>query len=261
MSKKEIRINQNEGKKKGHGCLSAIFVLLIISFIGSCFGGGTSEKNTTESAQSSTEDSTIVEETIRTEESTVALTDVEIFTAFLTSNPDVSIDAANATYDTLTNVLGFEKVTATKNLSGTLFEVQADDFNLKVTVSDKLYMVICGGYNLYQNDAVQYTKQDLEARAIGNNGSTYYVIAQEIIRNNLKNPSNAKFCSLSECQMSRNNEYVAVKGYVDATNSFNAVIRNDFVVEFKVIDLSSFSYETIYINLNGDTAGTYIELD
>lgn len=42
---KEIRINQNEGKKKPHGCLTAILVIAAIGIIGSC-AGGSSDKNT-----------------------------------------------------------------------------------------------------------------------------------------------------------------------------------------------------------------------
>lgn len=42
---KEIRINQNEGKKKPHGCLTAILVIVAIGIIGSC-AGGSSSKNT-----------------------------------------------------------------------------------------------------------------------------------------------------------------------------------------------------------------------
>lgn len=60
--------------------------------------------------------------------------------------------------------------------------------------------------------------------------------------------------------MARNKELVAVKGYVDATNSFGAQIRSEFVVEFKVIDLTTFSYETIYINIDGESIGEYIDL-
>lgn len=194
------------------------------------------------------------------EETTMTLSDKELFIESLTSNPDVTSEAAKGTYDILKDSLGFDKISIIKNISGTLFEMRADDYNLKVTVSDKLYLVICGDYNMYQDDTVKYTKTDLENRKIGNNDTTYYVIAQEIVTTNLKNPSSAKFSSVNNCQMARNGEYVAVKGYVDATNSFGAQIRSEFIVEFKVIDLDSFSYETIFINIDGSKTGEYIDL-
>ena len=194
------------------------------------------------------------------EETTMTLSDKELFIESLTSNPDVTSEAAKGTYDILKDSLGFDKISIIKNISGTLFEMRADDYNLKVTVSDKLYLVICGDYNMYQDDTVKYTKTDLENRKIGNNDTPNYVIAQEIVTTNLKNPSSAKFSSVNNCQMARNGEYVAVKGYVDATNSFGAQIRSEFIVEFKVIDLDSFSYETIFINIDGSKTGEYIDL-
>lgn len=122
------------------------------------------------------------------EETTMTLSDKELFIESLTSNPDVTSEAAKGTYDILKDSLGFDKISIIKNISGTLFEMRADDYNLKVTVSDKLYLVICGDYNMYQDDTVKYTKTDLENRKIGNNDTTYYVIAQEIVTTNLKIP-------------------------------------------------------------------------
>ena len=195
------------------------------------------------------------------ETTTAALSNQEIFVQALTANPDVSEDAALNAYDTLTSSLGFSEISDIDNVSGTLFEANADGYHLKITVSDKLYMVICGNYNMYENDTVQYTKQDLDDRSIGENSSDYYVIAQEIISSNLKNPSDASFCSLSECRMGRNKDYVVVQGYVDATNSFGAQVRSEFIVEFIVIDLSNYSYEPVYINIDGQTSGEYVDIN
>lgn len=195
-----------------------------------------------------------------TAESTVPLFQKEEFVKQLTANPNVTSDAANSTFDILTSEMGFENIIVNKNTAGTLFEVKADDYNLKVTVSDKLYMVICGDYNLYKDDSINYTKSDLEDRKIGNNDSKYYSIAMEAVSANLKNPSSAQFSSMRECTMARKGEYVAVQGYVIATNSFGAQTKNDFLVEFRVIDLDTYSYETIYLNIAGETSGTYVDL-
>ena len=195
-----------------------------------------------------------------TVESTAPLSQKEKFAKQLTANPNVTADAANSTFDILTSGMGFENIIVNKNTTGTLFEVKADDYNLKVTVSDKLYMVICGDYNLYKDDSIKYTKNDLEDRKIGNNDSKYYAIAMEVVSANLKNPTSAQFSSMGECAMARRGEYVAVQGYVIATNSFGASTKNDFLVEFRVIDLDTYSYETVYLNIAGETSGTYVDL-
>lgn len=244
-------------KKKG-SCLKSIIIFIIVIWILSFFANVDNPSETVPATDESS--ATNSEEIVTQEDKTSELTPKELFSEALTSNSDVSAEAANSTYDILTNELGFENVSVTKNPSGTLFEIAADDYSLKITVSDKLYMVICGDYNLYKDDTVNYTKQDLEDRVIGNNDTYYYVIAQEIVSNNLKAPSSAVFCSINNCNMVRNKDYVAVQGYVDASNSFGAQIRTEFIVEFKVLDLTNFSYETVYINLDGETAGTYVDL-
>ncbi len=218
----------------------------------------TSETIPEETTPTPTEAST--ESLVPTAESVAPLSQKEEFAKQLTANPNVTADAANSTFDILTSGMGFENIIVNKNATGTLFEVKADDYNLKVTVSDKLYMVICGDYNLYKDDSINYTKNDLEERKIGNDDSKYYAIAMEAVSANLKNPSSAQFSSMRECKMARKGEYVAVQGYVIAINSFGVQIKNDFLVEFRVIDLDTYSYETVYLNIAGETSGTYIDL-
>ena len=60
--------------------------------------------------------------------------------------------------------------------------------------------------------------------------------------------------------MGRNGEYVVVKGYVDATNSFGSQLRNDFIIELKVSDVANYSYETVYLNINGESTGNYVDI-
>lgn len=218
----------------------------------------------------STYESNVVQETVSVEETTEEIVEETkskeaLFIDTLLANKDVTENAAIETYRILTDELGFTSLTISSNISGTLFDVNADDYKLRITVSDKLYMVICGDYNLYEDDTVKYTKQDLENRSIDGNETYYYTIAQEIIRNSLKSPKSADFPSIvfhpEEIKMQRNGDLVAVQSYVDAQNSFGAIIRSKYVVEFMVIDLKSFVYETVYINLDGEEAGEFIKLD
>lgn len=58
-----------------------------------------------------------------------------------------------------------------------------------------------------------------------------WICAKNIVESNLKTPSTANFCTVSEASVYSNseNKYTVV-GYVDAQNDFGAVIRNDFIV-------------------------------
>ena len=52
-----------------------------------------------------------------------------------------------------------------------------------------------------------------------------------------------------------------MQGYVDATNSFGGQVRSQWTVEFRVTDLAALSYEILYVNVDGQSSGTYIELN
>lgn len=283
-----VRLLQKKRVKPCLMCAVGLFVLSIVSFIG--FGvssnsgkGNQSQEVLNNSTVTSITSSEVISEKSPTSTETQARADTEaainkvpstetettstptedeLFTSKLCESGLVSQEAAKTVYSILKNDMGFEKVSVrgVNKVGNTNFDVKADSYYLMITVSDQLYRVICGDYTLYSDGAIKLTKQDLEDRKIGDNEASYYVIANEIVSSSLKNPSSAKFASMGNYQMARKGDLVAVKGYVDATNSFNAKIRNDFVVEFKVIDLASFSYETVYININGDSSGTYIDL-
>lgn len=289
-----VRLLQKKRVKPSLLCAGGLFVLFIVSFIGFGVTNKTSGKSSqdqevlnsaedipvtsntsskakaiSEESPTSTESETSTENEVTTEavpsteaETTNAPTDDELFALKLCESGLVSQEVAKTAYSILKNDMGFEKISVigTNKVGNTNFDIEADNYKLMITASDQLYRVICGDYTLYSDGVVKLAKQDLEDRKIGSNGASYYAIAKDIVSSNLKNPSSAKFASMDNCQIARNGDLVAVKGYVDATNSFNAKIRNKFVVEFKVIDLSSFSYETVYINIDGNSSGKYIDL-
>lgn len=69
--------------------------------------------------------------------------------------------------------------------------------------------------------------------------SDAWVCAQDIVEKNLKSPSSAKFCLMSEATIHYNGEdgggsRYTVSGYVDAQNSFGATIRQNFTVNLTV---------------------------
>ena len=66
-----------------------------------------------------------------------------------------------------------------------------------------------------------------------------WVCAQDVVKKNLKSPSSAEFCLMSEASIYYNGEdggglRYTVSGYVDAQNSFGATIRQNFTVNLTV---------------------------
>lgn len=243
-------------KKKRSGCLTVIIIVILLATIAP--SNPNIKVDEKETSGSNTNVDVGHEHTIAP--STAELSEEEVFINFLLSNPDVAADAAHQTYKLLTSDLGFSSIVAEENKSGTIFKVIADNYILTITVSDKPYMIICGDYNMYRDDTIHYTKQDLDDRHIGNNDTAYYVIAKEIVSSYLIAPSTASFASIDKCSMGRNKEYVVVQGSVEAANAYGVPIVNNYVVEFRVIDLSVFSYEIVYVNINGESTGTYIDI-
>lgn len=63
--------------------------------------------------------------------------------------------------------------------------------------------------------------------------TTSYIIAQDIVESYLKAPSTATFCPESECVIHHlgNGEY-QVLGWVEAQNSYGAMLRQEFIVTY-----------------------------
>lgn len=77
-----------------------------------------------------------------------------------------------------------------------------------------------------------YTKKTDTNTARHSDDDAFYC-AQLIVEDYLKAPSTAKFCKLSDATVTHlgNGEYM-VTGWVDAENSYGAMIRSDFVVTY-----------------------------
>ena len=56
------------------------------------------------------------------------------------------------------------------------------------------------------------------------------VIAEKVVKNNLKSPSSAEFCSSSQMTITVSGDSWTIKGWVDAQNGFGATLRNNFTV-------------------------------
>lgn len=142
------------------------------------------------------------------------------------------------------------------------YDFLVDGYSVTLTASDDVYRIFNRQTVYYEDGQVKNTVAQADEKRISQDDATYYyVIAQEIVESHLKSPKSAKFPSASDVSYQKKGNIVAVKGYVDAKNSFNAKIRGEWIVEFEVIDLKNFSYNTIYVNIDGDTGGEWVSLE
>ena len=183
---------------------------------------------------------------------------------------ELSEEVKNKLYDILENQIGFTgiKYVGKNPVGDSNYDFETDQYDFTVTASDDVYRIFqpSGGAVFYENGEVVLTIADIENTKIGSLEEVqYYDIAKEIVKSNLKAPSTADFPTLlfssSDIAMQRNGNIVAVQSYVDAQNSYGAEIRSNWLVEFEVIDATSLSYNTLYINIDGQTSGDFISLE
>lgn len=176
---------------------------------------------------------------------------------------------AKKAYNILKKKIGFSELEYKDQLDETTnYEIVADGYYMVLTASDNVYRIFIpnSSYVFYEDGEVKMTAADFKSKTIDRSEMySYYSIAQEIVESSLKNPKSADFPSIithpEEISMQKDGDIVAVQSYVDAKNSFNATIRTKWMVEFKVLDLETYSYEVLYINMDGETSGEYVELE
>ena len=116
----------------------------------------------------------------------------------------------------------------------------------------------------YEDGELLVTQEQVDADKLDiGKISTYQVMAQNAVEQVLKDPSTAGFTNINAGapSISAKDGIVAVQGYVTATNSFGAREKELYTVEFKPIDLSTYSYELLYLQVGSITQGTYIDLN
>lgn len=227
------------------------WVIVLILLLGSCGGSG--------------DDGTDSDDALSSEQQTeVYISNEDAFVSEFCAGSGLSEETAKSVYGLLTNDLLCTDVEFFQKsaIGNALWEVHTSNYSLKVAADDEgIYSVRCGDYEMYDGANVLYTCEDLAARDTTEHRSYYLTIAMNIVEGSLKAPSTAEFQSSAEMGVARNGELVAVEGYVDAQNGFGAMIRSEFVVEFRVIDIESLTYETVYIQIDDKTAGEFINLD
>lgn len=236
------------GKKKRGCCGNFLWLIIILGVIGVMFGDDDAEKSTTQTE--------ITEETqiIETEKPKTFVEQLSEYTDSSTAEEILRIYKEE---------IGFDTVEFDKKMEGTEnYYIWANNHQTVVTAMDGYYRVFAPGtsYVFYEDGNVLLTAAELEDSLISNEDMIYYYdMAKEIVKTCLKSPSTADFPSRSEIACQKKGNLVAIQGYVDAVNSFTAKVRSDFLVQFYVYDLKNFSYETTYIQIDGETTGTFIE--
>ena len=178
----------------------------------------------------------------------------------------------NEAYDILVNQIGFTNLEYVENTEGTGSYIMSSsecDFILNAFPDDKVYRVFQpnGGIVFYEDDTLKATVKELESKTINyDDMSAYYIMAKEIVESGLKNPRSADFPSIvarpEEISMSKNGNVIAVQSYVDSKNSFGTSVRSKWTVQFKVDDVSTYSYTTLYINIDGETLyGEWVDME
>lgn len=176
-------------------------------------------------------------------------------------NPNI----AQQFVDILNNGIGFTETSYISKEDGmNLFYINANGHKVAATLyDDEIYQIFIPNSNhtFYEDGQVKLTYEQYSDSVIPQaDMSYYYAMVQEFIESNLKNPSSAKFPSQSEITYQKKGNIVAINGYVDAKNSFDAKIRTEYIVEMEVIDKESFSYNVIYFKIGDDEYGTWQNL-
>jgi hypothetical protein len=180
------------------------------------------------------------------------------------SSEYISENIARKLYGIIVNDIGFSDVEFVgKEASDSVWNIYCDDMSVLAVASDDVYRIWSGDYTFYENGTVITTKQQMEETLVRDEDKTsYYAISQEVVLQYLKNPDSASFpFGTEEIGFEKNEDVVAVQGYVEATNSFGGQVRSQWTVEFRVMDLDSLTYELLYVNIDGEEAGTYTELN
>ena len=239
------------------------------------------EKNTdeqsTEEKQATVETETVEENASNTDEDSNELVEAP------EQSPEAPIIEAlgeeyyNYVKSVLTDEIGFSDVRfVSRQGENNNFEFECDGTAIMVTAysdeGDEYLRIFQPNTDnvFYEDGELLMTKDDLDEDSeeaedntiYAEDVATYQIIAEEIVRSCMKNPSKAKFPSTlsDDWGYGKKGNLIAVRSYVDGTNSFGATVRSNFLVEFYIIDKDTFSYEIQYIRIGNDENGEFIDV-
>ena len=130
------------------------------------------------------------------------------------------------------------KVISPGNTTGNIIYVYKTQKNEISEISVNFIPVYKNGK--YINKISAYTKLDVTEK------TTCQIICEENMKSLLKSPSTAQFCKYSEYQWSKENGIIKAQGYVDAQNSFGAMIRSTYLLTYDCV-----KNKAISLNVDG----------
>lgn len=103
-----------------------------------------------------------------------------------------------------------------------------------LTDKNELFEIDVNFIPVYKNGKVinkiaAYTKLSAEEKSVCQE------LCEAYIPKLLKSPSTAKFCKDSDYEFSKENGIIKAQGYVDAQNSFGAIIRSNFLLTYDAV--------------------------
>ncbi len=110
---------------------------------------------------------------------------------------------------------------------------------LMIAVTIVLVLFSIFAFPAYESDSID---------SYGHDDASVYVIAEKQVEKQLKSPSTAKFCGISEASITKNENSWSVSGWVDAQNSFGATIRNNFKVKITFTSNNEYTIDSCTIN-------------
>lgn len=260
--------NKKEEIKNKIELFFAGFIMLfgMMCTISNCFDGDSdAEKNESENIVT-TETELITESATETttEIMTEATTETELdFTSALAV--DAGEDIAKTAYDILKNQIGFSDLDYIERMGETSnYEISCDGIDMVITAMSDYYRVFIPstGYVFYEDGEVIMTAEEYkDSRIDSSDRSVYYIMAQDAVSNSLTNPSSADFPPLysGEVGFAKKGDIITVQSYVYATNALGGKVKNNWTVQFTVLDKSTYSYSLQYINIGGQESGEYTE--
>lgn len=164
--------------------------------------------------------------------------------------------------------IGFKKIEYVERMDDTSnYEITADGNDIVMTASDKVYRIFIpdSSYVFYEDGKVKLTaKRFDETTYTQSEASAYYIMAQQIIEDGLDNPNGVKFPSQTfsseDIAIAKDGDLIAVKSYVDIKNYYGTKVRIDWIVQYTVKDIDSYSCNPNYVKIGDDSAGEYIKM-
>lgn len=189
----------------------------------------------------------------------------EKFIKKVTAKAGVSKKTAGNLYDLFYKKMGFKKVDIIQksDTGKSTFDFSADDYSLKVVFkNDSISSIKWQFYILYDGKEIKIDKKGVLDRVLVDRVK-YYMYAENIIEDNIKTPSTVKYPGLDSTGvgMQRKGKIVGVQGYFDAQNTYGAFVRSKYTIEFSVTDLDANIYKAVYIKIDDEIKGKWIELD